>query len=191
MKRTLALFPLFLLAFGCITPPTPLNETSYLPPHPDPAQIQPVEFPTQTPGQIKCTISLSTQNITFYMDGEKMRSDYLDPESGEIFTTITDGQNYYEKGGQAGSLFENCSWVLMDMNMQGNPTSPEIGMPSNLNFSSMPECRPASFGEEVFEITGGVCNFSDIFSDALYVEMDCDILTDPETKAQCIKYKGE
>ncbi|MFA5077203.1 MAG: hypothetical protein WC488_02140 [Candidatus Micrarchaeia archaeon] len=156
MRYAIPLILAFLIFSGCFDlRPTPLNETGFLPPIPDnTAQNTP---PQASPGPLSCNMSANNSEIQIWMDGANVRSDYFSPELNKTIVTIVRGSDYYVSGTAFSS---SCAWLYINtsafksQNYENNSAAlPGFGMPE------LRSCAPGTFGPEIFETNGSVCDF--------------------------------
>ncbi|VVB98540.1 Uncharacterised protein [uncultured archaeon] len=201
----LTAFLAFLLSGCLLQQPVPLNESGLLPPHPT--------YPNATSGQgpylslgdmnlegmqgapVVCTVDgiPGMQNITLYMLGSSVRSEYLSPETNSTYVTVIKGDLYYIKGGQNVTTFENCSWVLFNKTSfkeSGFDAKTPYGAraPNYTAVPGMPKCSAGSFGQDVFRTNGTVCDFNALLAQTASATFNCSVITDPGERDQCEKY---
>ncbi|MDD5337755.1 MAG: hypothetical protein PHS02_04700 [Candidatus ainarchaeum sp.] len=156
MRYAIPLILAFLIFCGCLDlQPQPLNETGFLPPIPN-STHQGTTSPISS-GPLQCSMAVNGSNITIRMDGMDIRSDYLSPELNNTIITIIKGDSYYISGN---ALNSSCDWLYLNtsafksQNYETNVTAlPDFGMPE------LGSCSPGTFGQEIFEINGSVCDF--------------------------------
>lgn len=194
---TCSFFVFLLQSSGCLGAPKPLNETGFLPPirnYTNEAQSQ-----NQFPGKTGLSKSVSMMcsmdgigdagNTTIYIKGSDIRSETPNPETNETQITIIKSGSYYMSGGQKDTPFENCTWVLFNVSVSNSGTGVKSGgftpaMP-NVSLESLPNCKPANFGSEIFEVNGTVCDFNAVMGGVLSGAFDCSTIEDVEQRKKC------
>lgn len=177
--KSFVLLIVILLLFGCLSPwqkLVPLNETGFIPPpiYNEPRQnampnLAGNEIGTNMP--LICTLDeiINGQNITIYMLGTSARSEYFNPKTNATTITIIKGGNYYmnEMGVVTNNTaFENCSWFVFNKTSTNNNNATKdfynINTLGAMKVSNLPNCKIGTFGNEIFEINGTICDFGKI-----------------------------
>lgn len=202
MKSAILLLAFSLLLSGCLLPwekPVPLNETgllppiyNYTPPEPPPMDFGEIGAAGAGALPIMCTVEgvLEGQDITLYMQGSNVRSEYFSPETNGTYVTVIKGESYYVKGGMNFTPFENCSWIMFDkgsFKSSGYDAKSPYGAraPNYTAIPGLPKCRPGTFGSEIFETDGTVCDFGTVMARIASMAFNCSAITDPMDRALC------
>lgn len=186
-----------LLSSGCLGAPKPLNESGFLPPirnYTNEAQSQ-NQFPGKTDlgKAVSMVCSMGgiggAGNTTIYIKGSDVRSETMNPETNETQVAIIKSGKYYMSGGQKDTPFENCTWVLFNASVSNSGTGVKSGgmMPAipDVSLESLPNCTPANFGSEIFEVNGTICDFNTIMGEAISGAFNCSTIEDEEQRKTC------
>lgn len=174
MKKLAIIVLAALLLAGCLNiEPKPLNETGFLPPirnYTEESRYSPGSFDLSgSQSSIECTINNSAFNETIIIriNNTNVRSDTIDQSTGEIYTTIIKGNEYYINAGKNNSLMGNCTWLLINRSsLIANYTlrqMPNISAELDM-MPGIPKCKLKKFSPEIFEVNGTICDFAAIFN---------------------------
>lgn len=194
-KLPAALFVILLVFAGCLGTPGPLNDTGILP-HPagETPGLTPEQLNSEAlqSGSVKCSVAdvEGMDNVTIFMKGSDIRSEYFDPQANWTYVTIVRGGQYYIMGGQNNTPFENCSWISFNRSTfagSGYDQNTPFGVraPNYTSIPGMPKCRPDVFGAEIFQVNGTVCDFGAVMGAALANTLNCSVIGDPGERALC------
>lgn len=189
----------FLLIFGCISQPKPLNETGFLPPIKNLTGLEQSTDNLQQPLQpsevsMVCSMSgiVNQSTMKIYIKGTSVRSESPDPNTNGTYITIIRNNRYYMSGGQEGSPFENCTWVVFDTSkyQSGNYSN----RTASGNFPPIqpgkPQCKSAPVNDSLFNIAGTICDFEKTMETYNSTDFDCSTIADAKQRADCERTFG-
>lgn len=110
-------------------------------------------------------------SIKLYMKGQKFKSTAKGDIGGSGcsgFTTIL-VDNVAYMGCETGELLQSCKWLKMDLTKAKDSTGNALASSATTSdsLSKIPKtdisCKPGLFGDEIFVVSGKVCDLSDMF----------------------------